>query len=197
MDLSHEALPASMTLTARGGTLELSRGWSLWTYSLLLPVLCCCGPFGLYAHALVNGTVRRMQNRRAVGYVKIPWLGYLMLAGAGVVAAFLLYTCLLALVNRVVLRVEPGRLRVFHTPLPWLYGALDLTPEDITRFERMDGLRVRQGKEELVKPTFILCVVDRKGQRHQLVPGLDEAQAAWLEGEIRRLLEMPDPATET
>ncbi|HYH99328.1 hypothetical protein, partial [Hyalangium sp.] len=99
-------------------------------------------------------------------------------------------------VNRTVLRVEPGRLRVFNTPLPWPPGSLELAPEDIVQFESTPGLRVKQGSKDVVKPTDIMLVVDQQGRKSQLVPGLEsQAQFSWLEAEIRRTLGMPAPVT--
>jgi hypothetical protein len=174
--------------------LELSRRWSPWTASLLLLAFCCFSPCGLYGQALVAGTVRHTSKGQVVGYIQNSWLGYLLIAGSVLSTLLILYVCLLSLVNRVVLRVEPGRLRLVHTPLPWFPGNLELTPADITRFEFLPGLRVKQGQKDIVAPTFILWVVDRAGRKHQLLSGIEEARCAWLEGEIRRTLGMSAPA---
>ncbi|HLL01170.1 MAG TPA: hypothetical protein VK539_11325 [Myxococcaceae bacterium] len=189
------ALPANLTLTSRDGRLELSRRWSLLG-SAILPGLCCFGPCGLYGQALVDGTVQNISNGRVTGYIKLPWLGYPMMAIAMLCSAVLLYLFLASLVNRTVVRVEPGRLRVFNRPLPWPYGSVELTPEDISHFETTPGLRVKQGGKDVVKPTDIMLVVDRQGRKHQVAPGLEShAQFAWLEAQLRRTLGMPVPVT--
>lgn len=188
---SQGALPANLTLASRDGRLEISWRWSPFFVGLL-PALCCFGPCGLYGSALVDGTVRHMSNGRFVGYLKLPWLGYPMMAVAMLGSAVLLYLFLASLVNRTVVRAEPGRLRVFHTPLPWPPTSVDLAPEDIVGFEAASGLRVMQGNKHLVKPTDSLVLVDTQGRKRQVATSLEsQAQISWVEAQLRQTLGMP------
>ena len=183
-----EPLPEHLTLSTRDGGLEVSRRWSSGTL-LLLASFCCFGSCGLYGQGLVAGTVRYMPNGRFEGYIKVPWLGYLMMGVSVLLTVLILYVVLLSLVNHITVRAEPGRLRVLHHPLPWPPGTLDFRPGDI-RFETLPGLQVKQrGGQHLVPPTFSLIAVDRRGVKHALVSGLkSKEQAAWLAAELQRVM---------
>ncbi len=182
-----EPLPGHLRFSARNGGLEISHRWSGLT-SLLLSTFCCFGCCGLYGQALVEGTVREMKKKQFVGYIKVPWLGYLMMGVSALLSVLVLYTVLLSLVNRITVRAEPGRLRLLHRPLPWPVGTLDLRPENC-RFETIEGLKAMQGEKNLLAPSFILIVIDQRGWRHKLVPGLkSQAQGEWLAAELRRVM---------
>ena len=183
-----EPLPEHLTFSTRDGGLEVSRRWNGMTW-LLLSSFCCFGCCGSYGQALVAGTVRYMPNGRFAGYIKVPWLGYPMMGVSVLLTVLILYVVLLSLVNHITVRVEPGRLRVLHHPLPWPPGALDFGPTDI-RFETLPGLQAKQrGGPHLVPPTFILVAVDRRGGKHELVPGLkSKEQAARLAAELQRVM---------
>jgi len=182
-----EPLPSYLRFSARDGRLELSWRWSGLT-SLLLSSFCCFGCCGFYGNALVEGTVREMRKKQFVGYVKVPWLGYLMMGVSALLSVLILYVVLLSLVNRITLRAEPGRLRLIHRPLPWPLGSLDLRPEGL-RFETIEGLKVMQGEKNLASPSYILIVFDQNGSRHRLASGLtSRAQGDWLAAELRRVM---------
>ncbi|WP_309897009.1 hypothetical protein [Archangium sp.] len=183
-----ELLPEHLTFSTRDRGLEVSRRWKSVTL-LLLSSFCCFGSCGLYGQGLVAGTVRNMRNGQFVGYTKVPWLGYLMMGVSVLLTVLILYVVLLSLVNHITVRAEPGRLRVLHHPLPWPPGTLDFRARDI-RFETLPGLQVKQrGGPHLVPPTFILVAVDRRGGKHELVPGLtSKEQAAWLAAELQRVM---------
>ncbi len=187
-----EPLPDHLTFSSRDGVLELSRRWSGLT-SLLLASLCCFGCCGFYGQGFVDGTMRHERKGQFLGYLKIPWLGYLLMGVSALLTVLVLYVVLLSLVNRITVRAEPGRLRLFHHPLPWPFGTLDFRPRDV-RLETTPGLQVEQAGKHLVDPTFIVVAIDRKGWRHPLVSGLkSQAQAEWLAAEIRRVMAEPVP----
>jgi hypothetical protein len=194
------------------GVLELSWKWKRLQVMPLLLFLCCCpGPCGFYGEALVSGTVRIKEKGKFVGYAQIPWLGYLLIAGAILFAAMLFFVFLVNMVNRTTLRAGHERLSVRHGPIP--LPGIELHANDIVRIEEQLSQRAQRVLESSQQQPessrgpryspkdfageYTVYAIDRQGKRHLLVPELaTKEQGAWLARELRRALGMRLPAEE-
>lgn len=195
-------LPERFTLQREDGALELSWSWKQQPVLSLLPILlfvCCCPtPCGLYGQALVKGTVAYKPNNSFQGYLKIPWLGYLLIAGAVLFSAALLFLELASRVNRTTLRAQDGWLRVTHRPIP--IPKTELHADDIVGFKPSLSRTVsRKGEAKKLPPRagpgeeYRLDAVRRNGTHYRIVSDLETLeQCAWVERELRRALGMPE-----
>jgi hypothetical protein len=193
--MSPHPLPERFTLQHENEALVLSWPWkrtSLW--QLLVFLFCCPAPCGLYGQSLVEGTVVLERNGSPDGYVKIPWLGYLLVAGAILFIATLLFAAVLSRVNHSTLRAEPGSLRVRHWPIP-LPGT-ELRASDIVRFEP-ESSRAARARDSETPPKvgpddeYRLYAITRDGKRHRVLSALETLeQCAWVERELKRALGM-------
>jgi hypothetical protein len=203
-------LPERFQLRLDGG-LELSWKWKRYPLTTLLFFLCCCpGTCVGYGEGLISGTVQITENGKFVRHAHIPWLGYLLIAGAILTAAVLLYTLLVNRLNRTTLRAGNERLSLRHRPLP--LPGIELHASDIVRFEgrlsrkaqrmiefsqqRPESSRRRYSPQDF-KGEYEVYAIDRQGKRHRLLSELDtKEQGAWLARELRRALGMRLPEEE-
>lgn len=195
-------LPERFKLQREDGALELSWSWKQQPVLALLPVVlffCCCPmPCGLYGQALVEGTVEYKPNNVFAGYLKIPWLGYLLIAGAVLFSVAFLLLSLGTLVNRTTLRAERGWLRLSHRPIP--IPKTELHADDLVGFEPSFSTPVSRRSERKKLPPaagpgeeYRLDVVHRNGTRYRVVSDLETLeQCAWVERELRRALGMSE-----
>lgn len=99
------------------------------------------------------------------------------------------YAALANLLNRTVLTVTRGTLRVRHTPLPWW-------PAPTIPTKSLEQLYVERAVSHSKNGTtvrWVLRAVTREHTGLKLLPGLDElSQALWLEQEIEDVLGIRD-----
>ena len=195
-------LPERFTLQREAGALELSWSWKTQPALAFLPVVlffCCCSmPCGGFGQGLVRGTVEYKPNKVFAGYLKIPWLGYLLIAGAILFSAAFLLLALGTLVNRTTLRAERGWLRLSHRPIP--IPKTELHADDIVGFEPSLSTPVssKGGPKELPPAAgpgeeYRLDAVHRNGTRYRVMAELETLeQCAWVERELRRALGMSE-----
>jgi hypothetical protein len=210
--MSPHPLPERFTLQHENEALVVSWPWkrtSLW--QLLIFLFCCPAPCGLYGQSLVEGTVALERNGSPDGYVKIPWFGYILVAGAILFIATFLFSALLSWVNHSTLRAEPGSLRVRHGPIP-LPGT-ELRASDIVRFEPETSSRVARERNSDTGAPFLssspsanpskvgpddeyrLYAITRDGKRHRVLSALETlAQCTWVERELKHALGMREQA---
>jgi hypothetical protein len=212
----HSPLPARFQLRFDDG-LELSWRWRPpGVPSMLVGLLaflgCCPGSCGLLGKGLVQGTVEITREDQSVGYMRIPWLGYLLIAGSLLVTAASLVILLLSLVNRTTLRAGHQRLSIRHGPIA--LPGLELLASDILRIEPRLSRKARQWMEfkqrhpdpedpapaedpaspEDFTGEHTVSVVNRQGEQRAVVSGLEtEQQAAWLARELMLALGLLPP----
>jgi hypothetical protein len=101
----------------------------------------------------------------------------------------LTYLCLAGFVNRTVLSVEGGNLRVWQGPLPWS-GNHQWPVQDVRQLYVRHRARSRNADSPA---TFEVVVVSADGRQRALLRSpLDQDQALFLEQEIERFLNLPD-----
>jgi hypothetical protein len=172
------APPKGVQVEDFGGSLRMTRSWWHPAILFLLFFTIAWDAFLIFWYSI------------AFTQDNVPWIMIVFPVAHLAVGVGLTYFVLCSFVNRTVIEVGQGTLKITHGPLPW-YGNLALITADIDQLYCKRSFN--RSSDGDTSTSFELYVLDKMGSRHKLLSGLpDEEAAFYFERRIEDFLRITD-----
>jgi hypothetical protein len=118
-----------------------------------------------------------------------PWIMICFPIAHVAVGVGLTYSVITGFINRTILEVTPGKLQLWHEPLPWT-GEVKMDTDDIKQlYSKEKSTRGENGTSY----TYELWMVTRDGRSRKLLSGLDSSDVPlYIEQQIEAWLHIQD-----
>jgi len=171
-------LPAGIVVEDWGGALRIVRRWFSPVAFFLVFFCIAWNAFLVFWYSMAFST-------------NAPWIFKVFPIGHLAVGVGLTYFTIALFVNKTVLIVEAGQLRVYHGPLPW-FGNKTVDAGNIDQLYCQK--KVHHG-EDSSHTSYNLHAVTQDGKKVKIASGMNERdQALYIEQQLERHLGIEDRA---